>query len=78
MTVKLLSEHQLEKINFKMLAAQARLSLHLSKCHIVGNQMLRLRYTQMIKLPSVLQEEFYIQVQSSQHSCTGPGITMPP
>ena len=60
MTVKLLSEHQLEKINFKMLAAQARLSLNLSKCHIVENHMLRLRYTQMIKLPSVLQEEFYI------------------
>ena len=35
MSVKLLTEHHLE-------AAQARLSLHLSKCHIVGNLMPRL------------------------------------
>ena len=34
-TVKLLTEHHLE-------AAQARLSQHLSKCHIVGNHMSRL------------------------------------
>ena len=27
-----------------MEAAQARLSLHLSKCHIVGNHMSRLNY----------------------------------
>ena len=36
MTVKLLTEHQLEFLSSKE-AAQARLSLHISKCHIVGN-----------------------------------------
>ena len=34
MSVKLLMEHHLEPE-----AAQATLSLHLSKCHIVGNHM---------------------------------------
>ena len=37
MTVKLLAEHHLE-----LLTAQARLSLHLSKCHIVEHHMSRL------------------------------------
>ena len=37
MSVKLLTEHHLE-----LEAAQARLSLHLPKCHIVGNRMSRL------------------------------------
>ena len=36
MTVKLLTEHHLEFLSLKE-AAQARLSPHLSKCHIVGN-----------------------------------------
>ena len=36
MTVKLLTEHHM--------AVQAHLSLHLSKCHIVGNHMSRLTY----------------------------------
>ena len=39
MTVKLLTEHFLEN-----LATQARMSLHLSKCKIVGNHMSRLNY----------------------------------
>ena len=34
MSVKLLNEH-----HFELEATQARLSLHLSKCHIVGNHM---------------------------------------
>ena len=38
MTVKLLSEHHLEFLRLKG-AAQACLSLHLSKCNIVGNHM---------------------------------------
>ena len=38
MTVKLLTEHHLETLSLKM-TAQARLSLHLSKCHIVGNHL---------------------------------------
>ena len=36
MIVKLLTEHHLEFQSLKG-DAQARLSLHLSKCHIVGN-----------------------------------------
>ena len=41
MSVKLLTEHHLECLRLKE-AVQARLSLHLSKCHIVGNHMSRL------------------------------------
>ena len=41
MIVKLLTEHHLEFLSLKE-AAQACLSLHLSKCHIVGNHMPRL------------------------------------
>ena len=43
MSVKLLTEHHLEFLSLKE-AAQACLSLHLSKCHIVGNHMLWLIY----------------------------------
>ena len=43
MTVELLSEHYLEFLSSKE-AAQARTSLQLSKCHIVGNLMPRLIY----------------------------------
>ena len=43
MIVKLLTEHQLEFLSLKK-AAQAHLSLHLSKCHIVGNLMARLKF----------------------------------
>ena len=47
MSVKLLTEHHLD---FKTLkeAAQARLSLHLSKCHIFGNHMSRLIYVVVV------------------------------
>ena len=38
MTVKLLTEHHLEFLSLKE-AAHARLSLHMSKCHIVGNNV---------------------------------------
>ena len=41
MSVKLLTEQHLEFLSLKS-AAQARLSLPLSKCHIVGNHMSRL------------------------------------
>ena len=41
MIVKLLTEHYLEFLSIKG-GAQARLSLHLSKYHIVGNRMSRL------------------------------------
>ena len=38
MSVKLLTEYHLEFLSLKV-AAQARLSLFMSKCHIVGNRM---------------------------------------
>ena len=44
MIVKLLTEHHLEFLSLKE-EAQTRLSLHLSKCQIVGNLMPRLNYT---------------------------------
>ena len=43
MTVKLLTKHHLEFVSLKE-AAQACMSLHFSKCHIVGNHMLQLNY----------------------------------
>ena len=45
MIVKLLTEHHLE---FLKKAAQAHLSLHLSKYHIVGNHMTRLNYSHTV------------------------------
>ena len=43
MSVKLLTEHHLEFLSLKE-AAQARLCLHLAKCHIVGNHMSLLNF----------------------------------
>ena len=43
MIVKLLTEQHLEFLSYEE-AAQARLSLHISKYHIVGNHMSRLNY----------------------------------
>ena len=43
MSVKLLTEHHLELLSLKG-GLQAHLSLHLLKCHIVGNHMSRLIY----------------------------------
>ena len=45
MSVKLLTENHLDVLSLKG-TAQARLSLHLSKCHIVGNHMSRLKSLQ--------------------------------
>ena len=42
MTIKLLTEQHFEFLMLIMEAAQVSLSLHLSKCHIVGNHMSRL------------------------------------
>ena len=47
MTVKLLNEQHLEFLSLKE-AARARLSLHLSKSHIVGNDMSRLIYSSRV------------------------------
>ena len=41
MIVKLLTERHLEFLSLKG-AAEPRLCLHMSKCHIVGNHMTRL------------------------------------
>ena len=43
MIVKLLTEHHLEFLCL-IGAAQARLNLHLLKCHIVGNHVSRLSH----------------------------------
>ena len=43
MSVKLLTEHHLVILSFKG-GCKASLSLHLSKCHLVGNHMSRLIY----------------------------------
>ena len=42
MSVKLLTVRNLEFLTLKG-AAQAHMSLHLSKCHIVGNHMWQLK-----------------------------------
>ena len=47
MAVKLLTEHYLEFLRLKE-ATQARLSLHLSNCHIVANHVSRLIYCRLI------------------------------
>ena len=47
MSVKLLAEQHLKFLSFKE-AAPARLSLHLSKFHIVGNHQPRLNYDLML------------------------------
>ena len=52
MIVKLLTEHHMEFLGLKK-AAQARLSLHMSKCHIVGNLMSRL--TCLVLLQATIQ-----------------------
>ena len=44
MSVELLNEHHLEYLSLKG-ASQAHLSLHLLKCHIIGNHMSRLIIT---------------------------------
>ena len=50
MSAMLLTEHHLEFLNLKG-AAQAHLSLHLSKCHIVGNHMSQLKCITIRKNP---------------------------
>ena len=43
MIVKLRTEHHLEFLSLKG-SCKARLSLHMSKCHIVGNLMPQINY----------------------------------
>ena len=51
LTVKLLNDHHLESLslNGQKEAAQTNLSLHLSKCHVVGNTMPFLMYEPLRK-----------------------------
>ena len=58
MRVKLLTEHYLEFLRLKE-AGQARLSLHISKCHIVGNHMSRLNY-EFIQLDELCRFDSHI------------------
>ena len=58
MTSRLPTEHHLELLGLKE-TAQARLSLHLSKCHIVGNHMSRLNYVYAILI--TLYQPFLIK-----------------
>ena len=53
MIVKLLTEHHLEFLSLKE-AAEVLPSLHLSKCHIVGNNMPGLKYTEGKKFSNIL------------------------
>ena len=62
MIVNLLTEHHLEFLSLKE-AAEARPSLHLSKCQIVGNLMPRLINYGYSKEPS--QQDSYFD--SPQH-----------
>ena len=58
MSVKLLTEHHLAFLILKK-ATQARLSLHLSKCHIGGNRMSQL--TLYVFLESCITDVLLIQ-----------------
>ena len=66
MSIKLLTEHHLELLSLKGgCKLKARLSLLLSKCHIVGNRMSRLICTSV-------QSKYYLFQRP------GHGITIPP
>ena len=45
MSIKLLTAHHLESLSLKGGCTSSSESIHLSKCHIVGNHMSRLRYS---------------------------------
>ena len=69
MIVKLLTEHHLEFISLKE-EAQTRLSLHLSKCQIVGNLMPRLKFNNMVmrfQSPLVYFENTESQIYPTEH-----------
>ena len=55
MNIKLLTEEHLEFLSLKR-GTQACLSLHLSKCHIVGNHMSRLNYIYSSGLVQYMEE----------------------
>ena len=61
MIVKLLTEHHLEFLSLKE-EAQTRLSLHLSKCQIVGNLMSRLNYSILSNIPELRVKQVQVLV----------------
>ena len=61
MSINLLTEHHLEFLSLTE-AAQARLSLYLSKCHIVGNHMSQLNYIDTCSFMHVVQR--YVVAQA--------------
>ena len=67
MTVKLLIEHFLEFLSLKV-AAQARLSLHLSKRHIVGNHMSRLNFER----GTCIKGQIWPPLEPKTESCFSP------
>ena len=79
MTVKLLIEQHLVFLSLKE-DAQARLSLHMSKCHIVGNHMSRLNYInpslaepnyrQAHVISVLISHRRAAKVQASMRNCT--------
>ena len=81
MTVKLLAEQHLEFLSLKE-ASHARLSLHLSKCHIVeikcrGSNAVSpnaLLFLHKLSKPSMYMEllrELHVQVDSIEKTCIG-------
>ena len=81
MTVKLLAEQHLEFLSLKE-ASHARLSLHLSKCHIVEitcrgsnavspNALLVLHKLSKPSMYMELLRELHVQVDSIEKTCIG-------
>ena len=80
MSIKLLTEHRLEFLSLKRGCTEARLNLHMSKCHIVGNHMMRLKYTNNIGEKTIEYAREKAQSQNRhleerrQNSCTDTHI----
>ena len=71
--VKLLTEHHFEFLSLKE-AAQARLSLHLSKCHIFGNHVSRLKCTNSLYSPEICCMRCLVQVLPAPGKLISPVI----
>ena len=63
---------QLKAYKFKRRLGQARLSLHMSKCHIVGNHMSRLNYMLLV-YPGQPTEQWYLSLMHwvTLYACMG-------
>ena len=68
MIVKLLTEHHLEFLSLKE-AAEAHLSLHMSKCHLVGNLIHWLNYK--IDLKGHIRNSHKIKIKSHYQLFSG-------